>query len=116
KVRELRALGGLLAEFMADSVIGAVPRDVEPGAEVRVEYVDASNDEPLVGFEADRARAELVVSGCIPERYRARMLGRNADGAAISREDFERRVGAKLGDGAAREFADQAFRSNVDLM
>lgn len=115
KVRELRALGGLLAELMADSVLGAVPREVEPG-EVRVEYVDASTDEPLVGFEADRERGELLVSGRIPERYRARMLGRSDDGAAITREELERRLAARLGEGTARELADDAFRSNVDLL
>jgi len=116
KVRELRALGGLLAEFMADSVIAGAPQDLEPGAEVRVEYVDASNGEPLVGFEADRDRGELVVSGRIPDRYRARMLGQGADGTSISREEFERRAGAKLGEEAAHELADEAFRSKVDLM
>ncbi len=115
KVRELRALGALLAELMADTAAGAVPGILDPDAEIRVEYVDASTDEALVGFSADREREELVVSGKIPPRYRSRMLGPNAE-PGITREELERRAAAKLGEEAARELADGVFRSELDLM
>lgn len=116
KVRELKALGKMLADFAAESVIGASPRpDVSP-SEIAFEYVDASNEQPLVCFRADVAARELVVNGCIPRAYRKRMLDSGPDGPTISRAAFEERARQRVGEAAAHELAERAFEKQIDLL
>lgn len=116
KVRELRALGGLLADFMADAANGMSTKGLDAEGGVAIEYVDARDDRALVAFEADPAKGELVVSGQIPAAYRARMLGRGPDGASVSRADLERRLGERTGAEEAQRIADGLFESKLDLL
>jgi hypothetical protein len=117
KVRELRALGNLLADFLVEGSLGAMDHPPPPGASVAVEYVDAATDQPLVRFHADPETREFVVSGLIPAVYRDRMLGRGPAGVSVDRGQFERRAQGRLGDEGARELADRVFeKREVDLL
>lgn len=102
RIRELRALGGLLADLLRAFMEGEVERPEDPSRSC-FEYVDANTGQPLLTMTAEDDG--LRMTGRIPEEYRERMLA-DRSGLELSTDAFIERATRDVDDEIAREMVE----------